>query len=86
MREPRFDESKGRSSSYRSHVEPLSADRCRVISRYRCACSEDLATRLQYGEFLMEPIGYAMDRRMLRGIKQRAERHQIGSGPGLASR
>ncbi|MGZ8734093.1 MAG: hypothetical protein ACXW1M_02785 [Acidimicrobiia bacterium] len=55
-------------------VEPLASDRCRVISRYRCATSDDLATRLQLGPALIEPIGFAMDRRMLRGIKQRSER------------
>jgi hypothetical protein len=54
-------------------VEPLGAERCRVISRYRCACSEDLRTRLQLGPTLVEPIGFAMDRRMLMGIKERAE-------------
>jgi hypothetical protein len=55
-------------------VEPLDAGRCRVISRYRCACSDDLRTRLQLGETLVEPIGFAMDRRMLQGIKERAEK------------
>jgi hypothetical protein len=54
-------------------LEPLDAERCRFISRYRCATSDDLATRLQYGPTLVEPIGFAMDRRMLLGIKQRAE-------------
>lgn len=60
-------------ASWLFYVEPLPGGRSRVISRYKCACSDDLATRLQYGEFLLEPIGYAMDRRMLRGIKGRAE-------------
>jgi len=55
-------------------VEPLDAKRCRVISRYRCSCSEDLRTRLQLGPTLIEPIGFAMDRRMLKGIKERAEK------------
>jgi hypothetical protein len=54
-------------------VEPCGADRCRLISRYRCATSNDLATRLQFGAALIEPISFAMDRRMLIGIKQRAE-------------
>jgi hypothetical protein len=54
-------------------VEPLGEDRCRVISRYRCATSDDLPTRLQLGPTLIEPISFAMDRRMLHGIKQRAE-------------
>jgi hypothetical protein len=55
-------------------VEPLGPDRCRLISRYRCATSPDLATRLTFGPALMEPVGFAMDRRMLLGIKERAER------------
>jgi len=54
-------------------VEPLGPDRCRVISRYRCATSDDVATRLQMGSTFLEPIGFAMDRKMLLGIKARAE-------------
>lgn len=54
-------------------VEPLTEHRCRFISRYRLACSDDLATRLQYGAPIVEPIGFAMDRRMLLGVKERAE-------------
>jgi hypothetical protein len=55
-------------------VEPLGTTRCRVISRYRCDTSDDFVTRLQLGSTFMEPIGFAMDRRMLIGIKQRVER------------
>ena len=55
-------------------LEALGATRCRLISRYRCACSDDVATRLAFGPELVEPVGFAMDRRMLLGIKQRAER------------
>lgn len=47
--------------------------RCRFISRYRCATSEDLVTRLQFGA-TVEPVGFAMDRKMLLGVKDRAER------------
>ncbi len=54
-------------------VEPTDEGRCRVVSRYRCACSDDLATRLSLGPALLEPVGFAMDRRMLLGVKQRAE-------------
>jgi hypothetical protein len=45
-----------------------------VVSRFRSACSEDLATRLLQGPTLLEPIGFAMDRRMLLGIRERALR------------
>jgi hypothetical protein len=55
-------------------VEPLGAERCRFVSRYRCATSDDLGTRLRFGPAITEPIGFAMDRRMLLGVKQRAER------------
>jgi hypothetical protein len=54
-------------------VLPRGADRCQLISRYRCATSNDLASRLQFGATLIEPISFAMDRRMLIGIRQRAE-------------
>jgi len=55
-------------------VEPLGENRCRFISRYRADCSDDLATRLAFGPTLLEPVGFAMDRRMLLGVKERAER------------
>jgi len=59
--------------SWLFYLEPLGTRRCRVISRYRCATSTDLSTRLRYSQALVEPIGFAMDRRMLKGIKERAE-------------
>ena len=57
-------------------VEPDGPARCRVISRYRCGTSGDLSSRLQFGPAIVEPVSFAMDRRMLIGIKQRAERAQ----------
>jgi hypothetical protein len=54
-------------------LEPTADGGTLLKSRYRCACSSDLATRLQYGPAIIEPVGFAMDRRMLRGIKQRVE-------------
>ncbi len=58
-------------------IEPLGEERCRVISRYRAAMSDDLATRLSFGPTFVEPIGFAMDRRMLMGIKERCERSLV---------
>lgn len=58
-------------------VEPLDTHRARFVSRYRCACSDDLATRLAFGPVIIEPIGFAMDRRMLMGVKERAERRDV---------
>lgn len=57
-------------------VQPLHDGRSRVVSRYRIAHGRDLRTRLTYGRGLLEPIGFAMDRQMLLGIKERAERGQ----------
>jgi hypothetical protein len=54
-------------------VDPTGPDRCRVTSRYRVATSPDLASRMRMGPSLIEPIGSTMDRRMLQGIKERAE-------------
>ncbi|HXU80668.1 MAG TPA: hypothetical protein VN914_04685 [Polyangia bacterium] len=61
------------TASWLFQVEPLGPGRCRLVSRVRAACSDDLATRLQAGPALLEPIGFVMDRRMLKGVKQRAE-------------
>ena len=61
------------SGSWLFQLEELGPERCRLVSRVRADCSDDLATRLQSGPALLEPIGFVMDRRMLRGIKQRAE-------------
>lgn len=55
-------------------LEPRPNGRCRLISRYRMICSTDLATRLTLGPSLVEPISFAMDRRLLLGIKERVER------------
>jgi len=60
-------------------VQPRGAERCQLISRYRCATSNDVASKLQFGAALIEPISFAMDRRMLIGIKQRAERTSASS-------
>jgi hypothetical protein len=62
------------AASWLFQVEPLGPGRCRFVSRFRSDCSPDLATRLQMGPALVEPIGFVMDRHMLRGVKQRAER------------
>lgn len=61
------------ATSWGFYVEPLAKGRCRLISRYRCAASEGALSALQYGPLLLEPIGFAMDRRMLLGVKTRVE-------------
>lgn len=57
-------------------LEPLGPSRCRFVSRYRVATSADLRTRATFGPALVEPIGFAMDRKMLLGVKQRAEQQR----------
>ncbi len=59
------------AASWAFLVEPLGEERCRVVSRFRTACSADLATRIAQGPALLEPVGFAMDRRMLIGIRER---------------
>ena len=66
------------SSSWLFSLEPLEDGRCRFISRYRVAFSDDLATWLSFGPLLSEPIGFAMDRRMLLGVKALVEQNVTG--------
>ena len=67
-------------------IEPLARWDSRVVSRYRCATSSDLRTRLSFGPALIEPIGFAMDRRMLLGLKERAEGRVPHGLPEVAGR
>lgn len=62
------------NASWLFQVEVLGDARTRLVSRYRLSCSSDLATRLSLGPTFVEPISFAMDRRLLLGIKERAER------------
>lgn len=54
-------------------VEELGPSRSRFISRYRVTYGDGVKTRLLYGPLLVEPVGFVMDRRMLLGVKERAE-------------
>jgi retinol dehydrogenase-14 len=53
-------------------VEPVDALRCRFISRFRIDPGSDAPATLE--PWLLEPIGFVMDRRMLLGVRERAER------------
>lgn len=64
------------SATWLFYVEPLEGGRSRFISRFRVAHSEDVATRLQMGPGIVEPVGFVMDRRMLMGVKERVEHAQ----------
>ncbi len=58
------------SVSWLFFVEPLGAQRCRLISRYRANHSRYLAARLGFGPTLLEPISFVMDRGMLLGVRR----------------
>lgn len=54
-------------------LEPLPNGGSRLFSRYRASYPRGLRNRLRYGPTLLEPIGFVMDRALLRGIKRRVE-------------
>ncbi len=45
----------------------------RLLTRWQADYSASLANRLGFGPLLLEPISFVMDRKMLLGIKRRAE-------------
>ncbi len=59
------------------YVEDLGNNRSRFISRNRLTYSPSFTNKLLFG-WLMEPIVFAMDRKMCLGIKKRAERYFKG--------
>jgi hypothetical protein len=73
------------TASWLFALEPLPGGGTRLLTRYRVACSSDIATRLALGPALLEPIGFAMDRRMLLGVKERVEREARYALPGASS-
>jgi hypothetical protein len=68
------------AASWLFQLEALANGHTRVISRYRCDCSSDLATWLAYGPYITEAVGFVMDRRMLLGIQERVERERSVQG------
>lgn len=63
------------------HIHPVGADRVRLVSRGRSP-RKGLASAL--ADELIEPVTFAMTRRMLLGIKQRAERPVRQAAPTAA--
>jgi hypothetical protein len=59
------------------YLQPLDTGKTRLISRSRNDYSPNLANKLWMGPLLVEPISFVMERKMLLGIKQRAESHWI---------
>jgi len=57
-------------------LESLGINRCRLISRFRVDYQRGWRTRLSYGPWLTESLGFVMDRAMLLGVKKRAEGRQ----------
>ncbi|MFO0547254.1 MAG: hypothetical protein U0271_02640 [Polyangiaceae bacterium] len=55
------------------YVEPRPNRRSRFISRFRIRYPNSWRERLAYGPYVTESIGFVMDRRMLLGVKLRAE-------------
>jgi hypothetical protein len=54
-------------------VKEAEAGRSRLFSRYRADYGSGWTTALGYGPWILEPIGYVMDMKMLAGIRWRAE-------------
>jgi hypothetical protein len=63
-------------------IEPLDPSRSRLYSRNRAAYGPGLVQELSYGPWLVEPISFVMDRKMLQGIKLRAEHACAVAGAG----
>jgi len=63
--------------SWLFHLEPLSNECTRFISRFRSNSSDDLLSRIQYGSYVTESVGFVMDRRMLLGVKERVECRRV---------
>ncbi len=55
------------------YLVPVDALTTRLISRSRTSYLPTTGNKLAWGPLLMEPIGFVMERKMLLGIKRRAE-------------
>lgn len=66
------------------YLDAINATTTRLISRSRNDYSPELVNKLSMGTLLVEPISFVMERKMLLGIKERAERHWL-SEPAWAN-
>jgi hypothetical protein len=74
------DDPDGVVTTWLFYVEPVTPTRCRFISRFRMGyAATSKRARRRYGPYLTEAIGFVMDRRMLLGVKDRAERAGQGA-------
>ncbi|MBK9178819.1 MAG: hypothetical protein IPM45_04480 [Acidimicrobiales bacterium] len=64
-------------------LEPIDDDRCRLVVRWRSDYLPTVAGRLG-NQYALEPVHFVMERRMLLGIKERAEARvrRRGAPPG----
>jgi hypothetical protein len=60
-------------------VKEAEGRQSRLFSRYRADYGPGWAAALSYGPWIVEPISYAMDLKMLAGIRRRAERTEGSS-------
>ena len=75
------DEPDGVTTTWLFFIEPLGPTRCRFISRFRIGYdAHSRRARRMYGPYLTEAVGFVMDRRMLLGVKSRAERAYAARG------
>jgi hypothetical protein len=59
------------------HLDAIDATTTRLISRSRNDYSPELSNKLWMGPLIVEPISFVMERKMMLGIKERAERHWL---------
>jgi len=60
------------------YLEPVDSHSTRLVERFRSDYNPSAFNRLMNGG-VMEPVSFIMERKMLLGIKARAERQGIGS-------
>jgi hypothetical protein len=73
-----FDPAQGLPNRYMNlcwlfYVEALEDGSSRFISHWQIGYTPSLANHLMYGPLIIEPVAFTMDRKMLLGVKQRAE-------------
>ena len=61
------------STSWGFYLDKIDDSTTRLTSRWKVDYNPTLKNRLSYGPLIIGPIGFAMDRKMLLGIKKRAE-------------
>jgi hypothetical protein len=61
------------STSWGFYTDKIDDNTTRLTSRWKVAYNPTMKNSLSYGPLVVGPIGFAMDRKMLLGIKKRAE-------------